>query len=217
VVEASSGRMFHHGKERSFASPYEALVAGIAMVFQETSLVPSMTVAQNLYLGSESWRHRLIHIEPGGRREIVLDKLPGYPARMAPASNGGVWLSIFAPRNRLVEFMLQEKHYRRDMMAEVPREYWIAPALASRRSFLEPLQCGGIKTMGVHKPWAPSRSCGMVVRLDDTMAPLFSLHIRANGVRHGTCSAIEHDGRLIVAAKGGDCLLSLDASAHGGR
>jgi simple sugar transport system ATP-binding protein len=59
VVEASSGRMFHHGKERSFASPYEALEAGIAMVFQETSLVPSMTVAQNLYLGSESFLNRL--------------------------------------------------------------------------------------------------------------------------------------------------------------
>jgi hypothetical protein len=166
---------------------------------------------------SESWRHRLIQIDPGDRRSVVLDKLPGYPARMAPARGGGVWLSIFAPRNRLVEFVLQEEHYRRDMMAEVPREYWIAPALASRRSFLEPLQCGGIKTMGVHKPWAPSRSCGMVVRLDPAMAPLFSLHSRANGGRHGTCSAIEHEGRLIVAAKGGDCLLSLDAAMPGER
>ncbi len=29
------------------------------MVFQETSLVPSMTVAQNLYLGSEKFLNRL--------------------------------------------------------------------------------------------------------------------------------------------------------------
>ena len=36
-----------------------ALEAGIAMVFQETSLVPSMTVAQNLYLGSEKFLNRL--------------------------------------------------------------------------------------------------------------------------------------------------------------
>ena len=48
VVEANAGRMLFHGREVSFSSPYEALNAGIAMVFQETSLVPSMTVAQNL-------------------------------------------------------------------------------------------------------------------------------------------------------------------------
>jgi len=59
VVTASEGKMFYHGKEVSYASPHEALQAGIAMVFQETSLVPSMTVAQNLYLGSESFLNRL--------------------------------------------------------------------------------------------------------------------------------------------------------------
>ena len=59
AVIASSGKMLHHGKEVSFASPLEALQAGIAMVFQETSLVPSMTVAQNLYLGDEKFLNRL--------------------------------------------------------------------------------------------------------------------------------------------------------------
>jgi simple sugar transport system ATP-binding protein len=42
-----------------FASPFEALQNGIAMVFQETSLVPSMTVAQNIYLGEEKFLNRL--------------------------------------------------------------------------------------------------------------------------------------------------------------
>nr|WP_320142878.1 sugar ABC transporter ATP-binding protein [uncultured Cohaesibacter sp.] len=59
VVEPTEGKMFHHGKETVFPNPNEALGAGIAMVFQETSLVPSMTVAQNLYLGSESFLNRL--------------------------------------------------------------------------------------------------------------------------------------------------------------
>ncbi|HET6621311.1 MAG TPA: sugar ABC transporter ATP-binding protein, partial [Dongiaceae bacterium] len=59
AVIASSGRILHRGKEVSFASPLEALQAGIAMVFQETSLVPSMTVAQNLYLGDEKFLNRL--------------------------------------------------------------------------------------------------------------------------------------------------------------
>jgi simple sugar transport system ATP-binding protein len=59
VVEANAGKMLFHGRKVSFTSPYEALKAGIAMVFQETSLVPSMTVAQNLYLGSEKFLNRL--------------------------------------------------------------------------------------------------------------------------------------------------------------
>ncbi|MDG4893413.1 sugar ABC transporter ATP-binding protein [Mesorhizobium sp. WSM4976] len=59
VVDASSGKMFHKGVETAYASPHAALEAGIAMVFQETSLVPSMTVAQNLYLGTEKFLNRL--------------------------------------------------------------------------------------------------------------------------------------------------------------
>ncbi|BCM20592.1 sugar ABC transporter ATP-binding protein [Mesorhizobium sp. J8] len=59
VVDATSGKMFHKGAETAYASPHAALEAGIAMVFQETSLVPSMTVAQNLYLGTEKFLNRL--------------------------------------------------------------------------------------------------------------------------------------------------------------
>jgi simple sugar transport system ATP-binding protein len=59
VVEATSGDMRYRGKPVKFASPNEALQDGIAMVFQETSLVPSMTVAQNLYLGEEKFLNRL--------------------------------------------------------------------------------------------------------------------------------------------------------------
>ncbi|RVB95178.1 hypothetical protein ENZ74_34130, partial [Mesorhizobium sp. M7A.F.Ca.CA.002.15.2.1] len=141
----------------------------------------------------------------------VLAHLPGYPARLSPSADGGAWLTLFAPRNRLIEFVLQETHYRQDMLSQVPPAYWIAPALASSRSFLEPLQCGGIRTMGIHKPWSPSRSYGLVVRLDQKMQPLFSLHSRANGTRHGICSVAEKDGRLFVASRGGDCVLAIDA------
>ena len=59
VVDASAGRMLYRGEPTQFATPSEALNAGIAMVFQETSLVPSMTVAQNLYLGTERFLNRL--------------------------------------------------------------------------------------------------------------------------------------------------------------
>lgn len=54
VVAPTSGEIRVAGKQRAFANPKDALDAGIAMVFQETSLVPSMTVAQNLFLGEEA-------------------------------------------------------------------------------------------------------------------------------------------------------------------
>ncbi|WP_417417697.1 sugar ABC transporter ATP-binding protein [Hoeflea sp.] len=59
VHEASGGEVLFDGQPRQFGSPAEALSNGIAMVFQETSLVPSLTVAQNIYLGNEKFLNRL--------------------------------------------------------------------------------------------------------------------------------------------------------------
>src|SRR6185437_3522500 len=53
AIELSSGDYFLGRRKVSFSSPGEALRAGVVMVYQETSLVPSMTVAQNLELGME--------------------------------------------------------------------------------------------------------------------------------------------------------------------
>lgn len=59
VTQPTSGEMLLNGKPVSFQTPAEALDNGVAMVFQETSLVPSMTVAQNLYLGDENLFNRI--------------------------------------------------------------------------------------------------------------------------------------------------------------
>jgi ABC-type sugar transport system ATPase subunit len=55
AITLTSGDYLVDGRKVSFASPKEALEGGVAMVYQESSLVPSMTVAQNLELGMESW------------------------------------------------------------------------------------------------------------------------------------------------------------------
>src|ERR1700742_3617111 len=59
VVQPSSGQIILDGAEVSFSSPADAVARGVAMVFQETSLVPTMSVAQNLYLGAEKPFNRL--------------------------------------------------------------------------------------------------------------------------------------------------------------
>lgn len=154
---------------------------------------------------SEAWQKRLVRLTPAGRiAGQVIEDLPGYPARISRSLRGGYWLSIFAPRSQLIEFVLREPAYRRAMMAEVDKEFWITPALRSGYSFREPMQGGALKQMGILKPWAPTRSYGLVVELSTDFVPLRSFHSRAGGRRHGVTSALEAGGKLWVTAKGGD-------------
>ncbi|MGB4346946.1 MAG: ATP-binding cassette domain-containing protein, partial [Burkholderiaceae bacterium] len=59
VVQLRSGQMLIDGVAVNPQTPNEAMKLGVAMVFQETSLVPTMTVAQNLFLGQEKFFNRL--------------------------------------------------------------------------------------------------------------------------------------------------------------
>jgi len=159
---------------------------------------------------SESWRHRVLRLEPGSAPEILVADIPGYPSRMSPSEGGASWLTVFAPRRQMVEFVLRERAYRERMMREVHPDYWMAPALRSGRSFLEPIQGGAVRHLGIAKPWAPTRSYGLVIRLDPAGSPVVSVHSRADGVRHGVTSCLEREGRLIVACKGGGVIASID-------
>jgi sugar lactone lactonase YvrE len=182
---------------------------GAKLIVQELAFPNGLLVDRDSVIVAEAWQHRVIRLAANGARKPILEKLPGYPARLSPAGDGGVWLALFAPRNRLIEFTLLEDVYREQMMREVPREYWIAPALASGTTFLEPLQCGGVKTMGIHKPWSPSRSYGLVVKLDAQLRPVASFHSRANGSRHGVTAVAEAGGRVFAASKGGNAILEI--------
>ncbi|TPI65606.1 strictosidine synthase [Mesorhizobium sp. B3-1-3] len=159
---------------------------------------------------SESWRSRLVSIDAGGRTTTLLSDLPGYPARLSERAGGGVWLSVFAPRGQLIEFVLGERDYCDEMMRDIEEEFWIAPSLTAPRSFLEPLQGGALKQLGMLKPWAPTRSFGLVLALDAQFRPVTSWHSRADGTRHGITSCIEDKGALLITSTGGDAVLRLD-------
>jgi hypothetical protein len=160
-------------------------------------------------LVSESWRHRLIAVAPGGAIRVVLGHLPVYPSRLSPAVGGGYWLTAFAARTQLVEFVLRESGYRQRMMAEIDPAYWVVPRLRSGQSFKEPMQGAHLKTMGVIKPWAPPRSYGLVIRLDAQGTPIYSLHSRVDGQNHGIVAAVEAGDDLVMIAKGPGRVLRL--------
>jgi Strictosidine synthase len=167
---------------------------------------------------TESWKHRLSCVSVAGRTlgrpQVVIGNMAGYPARLSRAAAGGFWLSLFAVRTHLVEFVLREDDFRADMMRTIPPELWIGPALTTTNDCHEPMQFGNIKALGIEKPWAPPRSYGLLVRIDESGEPLESLHSRRGGVHHGITAACETPQGLVIVSKGSGRVL-LDAAGVG--
>jgi len=64
VYQADAGNISVGGRPVDINTIQDAKAAGIGMVFQEFSLVPSLTVAQNIFLGAE----------PQGRSGLIDDR-----------------------------------------------------------------------------------------------------------------------------------------------
>ena len=77
------GAMAIDGRPVHFRSPREALAAGIGMVHQELSVVPDLTVAENVYLGQQPTRGGIVDwrtMMQGARRHLAslgIDVDPG--------------------------------------------------------------------------------------------------------------------------------------------
>jgi ribose transport system ATP-binding protein len=54
VHSSDGGHILKNGNPLSLPSPREALAAGISTVFQELSLLPNLTIAENMFLGREA-------------------------------------------------------------------------------------------------------------------------------------------------------------------
>lgn len=180
---------------------------------------------------SVAWEHRLLRLGAArgkGKVAVLWKNIPGYPGRVRPAfedgaegaeggakEHSGYWLAMFAMRTKLVEFVLQEDEYRMHMMRDIDPRYWVGPALASFDDHWEPLQGGGIKQLGIIKPWAPPRSYGLVVRLDAEAEPVASFHSRAGAHRHGVTSVAQVGGDVVFTSKGNGLALKLAAADRG--
>jgi ribose transport system ATP-binding protein len=68
VVQPDSGRMHVAGSEVSFATPSAANAAGVVCIFQELSLMPDLSVADNISIASPPRRFGLIDAKAQRRR-----------------------------------------------------------------------------------------------------------------------------------------------------
>jgi len=73
VIAPSSGVLKINGEAVNFAAPKDASKHGISMVYQETSLVPQLTVAQNMVLGREGMFNSVRKVRNAARQ--VLQRL----------------------------------------------------------------------------------------------------------------------------------------------
>ena len=81
AVEPDGGHIRFRGEPVELHSVHHARELGISAVFQEFSLVPQLTVEENLFLGAEMTRGGLLRKrELHARAEEILDEL-GFPLR----------------------------------------------------------------------------------------------------------------------------------------
>ncbi len=187
------------------------LVGEWRLVLDNLAWPAGLDVSDGTLTYTEAWAHRVMQmdLDTPGRPRVLARNLPGYPGRIRAAEGSGFWLCVFAMRTQLVEFVLTQDDYRRTMMAEIDPRFWLRPALRTLNTGLVPLQGGGIKKLGQTKPWAPPRSYGLVVHLDDGGEVTRSFHSRAGGSKHGVTGVAEFGGELVACAQGGDAVLIL--------
>jgi len=71
LYRPDDGEITLNGKPVSFSSARDAIDAGIGMVHQHFMLIPVMTVAENVVLGTEPVRSGIFLDEPGAERRVV--------------------------------------------------------------------------------------------------------------------------------------------------
>ena len=112
VYELTSGALLFEGAPLVMKSPADAIRHGVAMVFQETNLVPSMTVAQNIYLGEEKLFNRLRGLYIQAQRFLL--SLNFYVDPMALVS------SLGAGKKQLVEIARAVHRHARVLIFDEP-------------------------------------------------------------------------------------------------
>lgn len=112
VVQLTSGHLKIDGKPVVLNSPLDARHNGIAMVFQENSLVPTMTVAQNLFLGQEKFYNRI-----GGVNIAAQQFLQSLNFDVPPTANVG---SLGAAHQQMVEIARSVLHKAKVIIFDEP-------------------------------------------------------------------------------------------------
>src|SRR5215203_7379753 len=101
VHQPDGGEILIEGSPVRFARPADALAHGVAMIYQELSLAPHLTVAENIFLGREPLRIKPLGVvDQREMNERAARRLAEYGFRLDPRAAVG---RLSAAERQLVE------------------------------------------------------------------------------------------------------------------
>jgi ribose transport system ATP-binding protein len=118
VYHPDAGEVLIEGQMARFARPGDALAHGIAMIYQELSLAPHLTVAENIFLGREPLRFAALGII--NRRELnerAANLLDDYGFKLDPRDSV---VRLSAADRQLVEIARASVEARRVIVMDEP-------------------------------------------------------------------------------------------------
>jgi ribose transport system ATP-binding protein len=118
VYKPDAGEILIGGSRVNLANPADAIASGIAMIYQELSLAPHLTVAQNIFLGREPLRFRPLKIlDTKALNARASTLLAQYGFRLDPS---GVVGRLSSASRQLVEITRATVEARRLIVMDEP-------------------------------------------------------------------------------------------------
>jgi ribose transport system ATP-binding protein len=105
AVSADAGELLLDERPVAFAGPADAVAAGIDLFYQELSLIPAMTVAENIYLGSEP-STRLGLVDRAALNSAATAALAEFGEALGPGVDAEAYVSdLTADQRQIVEIL----------------------------------------------------------------------------------------------------------------
>ena len=118
VHQPDAGEILVEGRPVRLARPADALAHGVAMIYQELSLAPHLTVAENIFLGREPLRWGALGVvDKRGADESAARLLADYGFRLDPRARVG---RLSAADRQLVEITRATVEARRCVVMDEP-------------------------------------------------------------------------------------------------
>ncbi|MCC8179440.1 MAG: sugar ABC transporter ATP-binding protein [Planctomycetes bacterium] len=183
AYQRTSGRMVFDGSEYDAATPADALARGIAVIYQETSLVPTLTVRENIFLGIEP-------VDGLGvcRRDVEKKRFDELCARLGYALPGDTKVRYIGPAERkLAEIAKALAHDAKLLIMDEPTDSLSGGEIDAFFKVVSDLKQRGIT----------------IIYITHYLAELFRISDRVtvlkDGCKVGTQNIAETSGEEIVA------------------